>query len=687
MEKNKVLWLFLLSLLYSTTVFANDSLPQEETELNEEESVEDIEIIEIEEGFENLGPMINKSSAITSKIAADSNGKYYIYYIMHGTPTALTVVDYVTKEIKNTYILEDSKSAWGLDVDSNGVLWIGGTGETKLYSYDPNLEEFITHLNPFANKSDTSIQDMKIVDKEIFISSAYGGSLVSYNTESKLVIEYGQIRKRKEFLKSVASDTFSNELFLSVGSPIDLLVGDKNKKSFKSFLPSKYASEKFAQDLILTENHIIARLYPSQLALVFDRKTLKQISEFKISSKTISTISPLENAVYYSYNGQLMKFDMEKYLPIELGVYLPKGTEGVTFDYVQNSEPVEAGEVDDYSNWSIVGMVDNNGQIFDYNLTSGIIEYHQFTLPGQPVELYTLASSEDGRTIYTNGYMSGGLGLLDVDSQKNETFTDVSQIESMIEVNQKLFIGAYPLSRLLVYDRTKEWTMTNPNLLISMKSYKQDRTTAVAPMNNGEDIVFGTLPDTGFNGGALAFYNIKTGNFTIHENYIYKQSIVSLVERGNEVYGGSSIHANQMVNPRGARFFVVNKEMPEKLKYIGLPFHSSMITSLIRDRENRIWGMADGKLFVYQNDWTKLRYVEILPLISGRFRNASLIEGNDQYIYGSVEGKFFKVDKVTLEVTTIKEDGVYGLVKDYRGNLYFYNGSSLWKYTIESNRY
>ena len=94
------------------------------------------------EGYENLGSMIFKSSAVSSKIAANEKGEYFIYYIMHGSPAALVVVNYATKEIVHTFTLEDSKSAWGLDVDGNGKLWVGGSVSSTLYSYDPNSEEF-----------------------------------------------------------------------------------------------------------------------------------------------------------------------------------------------------------------------------------------------------------------------------------------------------------------------------------------------------------------------------------------------------------------------------------------------------------------------------------------------------------------------------------------------------------------
>ena len=115
------------------------------------------------------------------------------------------------------------------------------------------------------------------------------------------------------------------------------------------------------------------------------------------------------------------------------------------------------------------GMVDNLGQIFEYNPQTGEMQYHQFELPEQPVELYTLASSEDGKKIFANGYMSGGLGVYDVATGNKELYRNISQIEDMFHINNTLYIGAYPLARLLVYDRSLPWDTGNPKEVIRMR--------------------------------------------------------------------------------------------------------------------------------------------------------------------------------------------------------------------------
>lgn len=747
----------------SSTVYAEDSKATEEkidnikaietdeesvdvtieVEGDSEEWLEDAVEAEPEEevileGYENLGSMIFKSSAVSSKISANKDGEYFIYYIMHGSPAALIVVNYNTKEIVHNFTLEDSKSAWGLDVDEGGKLWIGGSVSSTLYSYDPNTENFEKHGAIFSNKSDTSIQDLVVSGTKVYAGSAYGGSLVSFDTETKKIEEFGQIRKRKEFVKAIVADEEKDEIYVSIGSPMDLLVKKPKTKNFTSFLPAKYMSEKYAQDLVLTDKFIVARLHPSDIAVVFDRKTLKIVDEFELKSKTVSAISPNEDSLYYTKKEQLIKYNFETKEHKELGVYLPKGTEAINLDFIvkdstnpregsnykepiiqndslkeqkgsniqvendviidqpQNGLPNIEDSIEDEltgdlpfegaKEFVLSGMVDNLGQIFEYNPRTGKMRHYQLELPEQPVELYTLASSSDGTKIFANGYMSGGLGIYDVQTGKKELYRNISQIESMFDINNKLYIGAYPLARLLVYDREKEWATGNPKEVIRMDQYGQARTTAVAPFNKGKEIIFGTLPDTGVDGGALAFYDTNTENVEIYENYIYNQSIVSLVTRGTQVFGGTSIHANQQINPRGARLFYFNRSNPLDKNYIHLPFSASMITSLLVDTNDKVWGMADGKLFVYTDEWTDIKTVELLPLISGRFRNAQLVDNIDGYVYGSIEGKFFRITKDTLEVEWLKDKGVYGLEKDLNGNLYFYDGSNLWRYTIEQNR-
>lgn len=111
-------------------------------------------------------------------------------------------------------------------------------------------------------------------------------------------------------------------------------------------------SEKYAQDLVLTDNYIIARLHPSNMAVIFDRKTLKIVDEFELSSKTVSAVSPNGEGIYYTKGQQLIKYEFETKMHTELGVYLPKGTEAINLDFIVKNPklPNEEGTGDESEN-------------------------------------------------------------------------------------------------------------------------------------------------------------------------------------------------------------------------------------------------------------------------------------------------------------------------------------------------
>ncbi|WP_205419641.1 hypothetical protein, partial [Klebsiella pneumoniae] len=69
-----------------------------------------------------------------------------------------------TNELKNTYTLSNSTSAWGLDVDKDGTVWVGGTTDGNVYSYNPNTGEFRDHGDKLTLPKDTAIQDIDAVD-------------------------------------------------------------------------------------------------------------------------------------------------------------------------------------------------------------------------------------------------------------------------------------------------------------------------------------------------------------------------------------------------------------------------------------------------------------------------------------------------------------------------------------------
>lgn len=644
------------------------------------ESNEDDEAAEeLEEGFSIIGPQVFQVSALTARAGTDQFGNSYMYFVMHGTPSALAVVDLSTNELKNTYILSNSTSAWGLDVDEDGTVWVGGTTAGNVYSYNPNTEEFRDHGNKLQLPKDTAIQDIAVVNGVVYGSTAYGGSVFQYDSHIDELVNFGQIAYRKEFAKSLAYDKETNSLFIGVGSTADLVRYDLKSKRKTAFLPTEYKDDKYVRGIKIIDNELYARMEPSNRLVVFDKRTLKKLDEIQLNSRTISLRSPIEDAIYYSKDNTLYKFDLNAKEHINLEVPLLKGTELLNLDFVQLND-------ENYPGYTLVGLINNDGHVLKYNLETGYHEITLMELPAQPVTLYTMIQDEAKENLFINGYMSGGLAMYNTVTQQSTLFPKISQIESMMIIGNKLYIGAYPRSRVLELDLTLPWSETNPREIMRLGDYGQERATAITVVPNLDKVFVGTYPETSIGGGVLAVYNLRANEYEIYENYLYNQSLVSFLHYGDYVYAGTSIHANHNVNERGARFFRFNPKDPEQKDYIHLPINASMITSLITDRRYMMWGMADGTLFSYNPSTGEIKTKQILELISGRFRNAKILAGKDGNIYGTVEGKLFKANPETLEIEILKEHGANDIAQDANGDLYFRHEATLWKYQISQDK-
>ncbi len=643
-----------------------------ETEINEDE----VEVIEeINKNISLVGPQVFQTSALTAAAGSDELGNSYMYFVMHGTPSALAVVDMNTNELKHTYTLSKSTSAWGLDVDEDGTVWVGGTTDGNVYSYNPNTDDFHDHGNMLTLPKDTAIQDIDAVDGIIYGSTAYGGSVFKYDSSTGELENFGQALYKKEFAKSIAYDQEADVLYVGVGSKADLVKIDLKTKKKTAFLPNEYKDDKYVRDIKFIGGKIFARMDPSNRLVAFDKETLEVTDEIELNSRTISLVSPTEESIYYSKENSLYKYDLNTKEHVNLNISLLKGTELLNLDFAELNEP-------NYPGTTLVGLIDNAGNVFKYNLETGYSEITKMELPAQPVTLYTMIQDEKRENIFINGYMSGGLAIYNPKTNQSTLHKDISQIESMTIMGDKLYIGAYPRARVLELDLTKPWGPMNPREIMRLGEFGQERSTAITAVPKLGKVFVGTYPETSIGGGALAIYDLKENKQEVYENYIYNQSLVSFLHHKEYIYGGTSIHANYQVNERGARFFRFRPDWPEEKEYIHLPIEASMITSIIADKSGTIWAMADGTLVSYNPETKEIKTKQILDLISGRFRNAKIIEGIDGNIYGTVEGRLFKADPKTLDIEILVKEGANEIAQDAEGNLYYRNQADLWKYTF-----
>jgi hypothetical protein len=623
----------------------------------------------------NLGPQVFNQSTIASKAGMDIKGNAYLYVILHGTPTSLVVVDINTNDIIGEYKLSDSTSAWGLDVDRSGTLWIGGTNSGTLYSYDPLFRKLVNHGHVLSGTNDTSIQDIFVNDQYVYGVTAYGANVFKYNKKSRKREFILPTQKYKQYAKSVAVDKDNKYLYVSSGSKAEMVQWNLSNHSKVSILPVKYKNETYVEKMKLIDNrYLVTKLYPSKKAGIYDIMSKKYINEFNSSSRGFSDKNTELNEFYYSYEGKFYAYHLGSGAIRETNASLPENTEALSLDLVRLKSNPDTN--------MLVGLVDNKGTYFMFNPKTNELALKKFEAPPQPVNLHLLFESPDQKHIYINGYMSGGLTQYDTIEKKGIQLNGISQLESSEFVNGKLYISAYPNARLTEINNPElPWEQRTTNVLVRLKDYGQERIPALTSLNN--HLFAGTYPQYTTSGGLLLDYDLNTKTYKVYENYIDNQSIITLHPHGNYIYGGTSIHANYQKAKDGAKFFRFDPTNPEQKQVIPLPLTATMVMNLMTGPDKNIWGAADGTIFSYNPNNQQFKTVKFLPAISGRYGNADMLFGKDGFLYGTLEGRFFKMDPKTMAYTIIFEGGAEEIAQDANGNVYFKKLSTLYMYPLK----
>lgn len=623
----------------------------------------------------NIGPQVLNQSTIAAKSGMDANGNAYMYVILHGTPSALAVVDLNTNTVIGVHNLTDSTSAWGLDVDNTGIAWIAGTNSGTLYSYNPTSRKLSNHGHVVSGTNDTSIQDIFVNDKYVFGVTAYGANVFKYNKLTKTREFILPTQKGKQYAKAIVADKENKYLYVSSGATAELVRWDLNNNSKTSILPEQYRKETYVEKLKLIDNrYLFTKLYPSKKAAVYDIIAQKFINEFPSASRGFSPKDPVTNQVYYSYDGVIYGFNPSTGVARNTGAKLLENTEALSLDFIKlKTNPAKN---------VLVGLIDNKGSYYIFDPVTNEMKIMNFAVPAQPVNLHLLFTSPDKRYIYVNGYMSGGLTQFDTVTKQAIQLNGISQLESAAFVNGKMYVGAYPNARLTeINGPSLPWEQRTPSVLARIKDYGQERIAALTSVNN--HLFAGTYPQYTSRGGLIMDYDLTTNTHKVYENYINNQSIISLHPYGGFIYGGTSIHANYQKDPNGAKLFRFNPANPGQKQIITLPLKASMVMSLFTGPDNQLWGAADGTIFAYNPANNSFRSIKMLNAISGRYGNAKMLAGKDGYIYGTLEGRFFKMDPKTMKYSFIMTSGAKELVDDAAGNLYFRHLENLYMYPLK----
>jgi hypothetical protein len=627
----------------------------------------------VKEPFENLGPQVEYVNIIRGKAGVTATGKRQFYALLQGEPAKLIVIDLQTKKMTDMKELPGAKAAWAIDVDNNGNVWVGTTPNEHVFRYDPVTKE-LADLGKATTPSDTVIWDLDYDEKgkRVFGVTSYGGRVFYYHPE-KGFVNLGQAMKNKLYARSVVYDETEDVLYVGVGSPAALIKWDLRTNIKMNILPSEYADASSVYDLDLVDGQLFIKLEGQSTILQYSLKEQQIVSTISADSRGVSNRFGEEKAVYYSFSGQLYKYNYETHesIPISSQLY---GSSAVSLDIVNL-----------YGNPTLVGMAGNGGRFFSYSLVQNNFSITSLKLPPQSVEIYNIGSGPSGE-IYSSGFISGYLGVYDPNNQTRELYQGLGQVEGMVPLNGKMYFGVYPNARIYEYDPSAPWQKSlNPKELMKLDNKGQDRPVAMVADEENDRLFIGTLPKRGYKSGALIIYDTKAQKIIYENELVANQSITSLAydKKNNVLYVGTSVYdGNGKKAEEGAKLMALPLndlnagpvEIPLTLDY------TLIISALYLTNDGKLWGIADNKLFVFDSEKKKKMVIPITSTpIKGMSKTESLLLGRDRSLYGTLQGTFFKVNPDTYRIAIYRKSDVLNLAQDQDGNLYFNSGPNLWK--------
>lgn len=632
-----------------------------------------------------LGQPIKDFSLSTFGATYVVNGDDYYFAPTNGGP--LYVYNLDKKEIVSK-VETGISTPWGCDVDSEGNVYISGTG-TYIYKYNP-FKDYGEKLPSYTNNS--SNFGYSIVYDEDHDALYWGtypeATIYKYDLKTKTCSNFGIIDERCTYVRTVnyhKGYVYAN-MFGSTGSVATktiVKINVNNPMDRKIFDVSEWmGSTNMSNSLSFAGDVLMLGGVPEVIA--FDTTTDSFI-DIGVHDKATGPVSTEKNGKVYfplGSNNELFEFDVvtKKATKIED----MKNTGNFYLHTLKNGWVTIEGD-DRLPGESLFTYRASTGDPVFYNFESKqtVAWTDTFTGEGTGIIINAVGNGPVGKNqIYIGGFRVTNGVIYDI--SKNEfikVFKTGNQTDKILYYEGKMYLGTYTGAVLREYDPITDTTKQ----IISCYDQQQTRIHALA-CGDGK-VFFGTIPDYGYHGGGIGWYDVNTGETFFDKNIVPDQCVTGIIYKDGFIYGVTSNKGGGGTTPKvtDAKVFVYDVANKKLVKAVSpnIPGIASppRIAAIGFDKSGRIWCQVSYTFFTFDPETGKCE--EQLSLSKSGFpgglnREVEAMEflyGPDGYMYVSTgSAKFgvirFDPDNPSDYKTVLNEaPGRYTFGED--GNFYY----------------
>lgn len=624
-----------------------------------------------ERGFKNLGPQVKVNTVQGSAFASDDKGNLYIYTVVRGQTAHLVGVELDSKKAVVNLPLKGSDGSWDIKVSTDGILYVS-SGQGRLYKHIPGTQQVTDLGKPLEGEN--YLWDLAVgKEGEIFGATYPGCRVFRYHpTDGFSDVANGPLVVGENYVRSIVYHEKTDMLYAGVGSHAHLVELNPRNGEKNEFLPAEYKDQEFVYNLSIIENgedgdKLLIYLTGSGKTLVYNlmSKSFEGVTGINAMYVKSAINSSKEHIAYITAGSTLYEWDI-------------KNMSFQTFASV-NSNALATKFISD----NTLVLFNSKKELVEVNTVSGKTEITQLDIPALPVRLNYVALGPEN-TIWSGGYLTGSNAAHDPGKGNTISYPGLSQTESMTFLGKNVYFGVYPRSRIYKFDSKKPWDISqgNPKLIGQIEG--QDRPFGALAIGELNKVYFGTVPDYGKNGGALVEYNITMNKLNTYTNVVNNQSILSLVYSGGLLYGGSSNRGGLGINPteHEAKMFIWDPVKNVKIKEIVPVSNAKSISNLTVGPDKKIWGIANGTIFIYDPDTDKVIKKHKLSNFTGaigQWAPSAILFHPNGNVYVQDRANLYQIDPQTMKFD-ILEKSVNHLIMDDRGVLYFLKAEDLWQY-------
>ncbi|MEV2266869.1 hypothetical protein [Nonomuraea africana] len=628
---------------------------------------------------------------------------YAVYTGTADTNPRLAVIDLATETVQASIVIPDTAGTptvggWAAATATDGSVYLGTYPNSKLYRHVPG-QTTVTDLGR-AEGGYSFIWDLEPgAGGKVYGGTYNDGRYFTYDRGAFTTIGQVPIVAGAEYVRSLAHDPAANATYLGTGTNASLVRFDNVTGRVDSLLPAAYAHNSMVGGLTWTGGRLFAWIDRTLLVLEIVRNTdgsHRAVTDAAITDVDLHHSPARDGKVWLVKEGVLHSYDLAARSLQATAVRPGLDVTGYT-----------------WLNGTLTGLgaAEDGTRIFTYAPATGQWSSRVVRdTPVLPAAINAVGAGPDGR-IYTGGYLTGGTGVYDPlrgdaddSTPDTPTLTGISQTDSLLSHDGRLYLGVYPSAKLYSHDPAGPWPPTLRYTAGAAGSKAddcepgkgpppQDRPYALAGGPDGT-IYMGTVPKYGKRSGALTVWKEGTAGRTLC--VMRDQAIVSLAFAGGKLFGGTSTRGALGVNPvyapgASAKLFSYDPATGEVRPH-PLPLTEPKAVTALTEVDGRLWGLAGGSLFTLdpaRPDAITVTRLFADPDYAARpglaWRDGVLltVDKDPGHVYGTVGDQIFRINRSTKALTVLLTvPGMEGLTADRFGDLYYKTNERLNRYTV-----